>query len=176
MDEDNNGGDAMQLPRKGAMEWNLNTVVTVGGVVFGAIVTAFGWGVIYNKMTTNDDKAVSAIAEVRQMVMDEKTAREKRGIVSDARFSAIEEKIPQFQVIGMQIQRLTEISAANEQAIQATNERFSRYVESQSGKLDLIISRVSDLTTEVRVVQSQLKDGNPQRTRMPINPVIRSAR
>jgi hypothetical protein len=58
----------------------------------------------------------------------------------------------------MQIQRLTELSSSNEKAIEAANERINRIVESQSDKLDAIISRVGELTTEIRVVQSQLKN------------------
>ena len=125
-------------------------IFNIGGFIVVIAATAFGWGITYNRMQVLDDTASKEIANLK------------------TELASVKDRIPQFEVIGMQIQRLTEISAANEKAIQATNERFSRYVESQSGKLDLIISRVSDLTTEVRVVQSQLKDGTPSRTRFPI--------
>lgn len=155
----NGGADMNILPPKGRMEWNFNTAVTIIGLLasFGASMVA--GGIAYNSIVS-EQKVQS------DKLSDERTARERRGVSTDARFSAIEQKIPQFEVIGMQIQRLTELSAANAKAIDATNERLTRIVESQSGKLDAIIRSVSDLTTEVRVIQSQIKEQDrAQRTR-----------
>lgn len=146
MDNQQNGGANMPVTLEKA---RVNVFNIVGFSVL-LISTGISWGVLYNSMRNADDKAVEAITTLK------------------AELAIVKDKIPQFEVVGMQIQRLTEISAANEKAIQATNERFSRYVESQSGKIDLILSRIGDLTTEVRVVQSQLKDGTPSRTRFPV--------
>lgn len=144
MDEQRNGGDDMPVQFEKARV----NIFNIGGFVVVIAASAFGWGTTYNRMQQLDDTASKEIA----------TLKSELAIVKD--------KIPQFEVVGMQIQRLTEMSAANEKAIQATNERFSRYVEAQSGKMDLILDRIADLTTEVRVVQSQLK--NPvNRTRFP---------
>lgn len=141
--------------------WNL------GGFVVGIAVTAFGWGMTYNSMSSQIEALRSQAARDAQISKDQ-------SIKTDGRIQAVEQKIPQFEVIGMQIQRLTELAASNTKAIEATNERISRVVESQSGKLDNIINRVSELTTEIRVVQSQLKEQIPvNRTRFTAFPTLK---
>lgn len=159
---DNNGGDNMPVTLEKARlnVWNL------GGFVIGIAVTAFGWGITYNSMSTAIDALKSQAARDAAISKDQ-SAR------TDARISSVEQKIPQFDVIALQIQRLTELSAQNAKAIEATNERLTRVVESQAGKLDAIMSNISTLTTEIRVVQSQLKDQErTQRTRL-TNPVYK---
>jgi hypothetical protein len=133
--------------------WNL------GGFIVGIAVTAFGWGITYNSMSTS-------IENLKNQLTTETNATRERAGKADNRLQAIEDKIPQFDLIGMQIQRLTELAASNQKAIEATNDRMTRIVESQAGKFDTIISRLGDLTTEIRVVQSQLKEQQPlHRTR-----------
>lgn len=139
--------------------WNL------GGFVVGIAVTAFGWGITYNSMS-------SSIENLKTQLTTETNMTRERSGKTDSRLQAIETKIPQFDVIGMQIQRLTELAASNQKAIEATNERMSRVVESQAGKFETIITKLGDLTTEIRVVQSQLKEQEPlHRTRFNLGKV-----
>lgn len=159
-----NNGDPMPYslpPRASRFEWNFNTIVTVVGLIvsFGGSMSALG--IAYNSITSKQDIMQTQISE-------EKIVREKRGVQTDARFTAIEQKIPQFEVIALQIQRLTELAGQNAKAIEATNDRIQRVVDSQTGKLDAIITSVSTLTTEVRVIQSQIKNQDrSERTRFP---------
>ena len=138
--------------------WNL------GGFVLGIAVTAFGWGITYNTMDT-------AIDNLKTQLTTETQSRKDRNSATDIRLERIEDKIPQFDMIALQIQRLTEMTASNTKAIEATNERMTRVVESQAGKFDAIIGKLGELTTEIRVVQAQLKEQQDplRRTRFPFN-------
>lgn len=134
-------------------------VWNAGGFAIGIAVTAFGWGITYNSMTSQIEALKNQAARDAQLVKEQ-------SVRTDNRIAAVENKIPQFDVIAMQIQRLTELTAQNQKAIEATNERMNRFVESQGDKLDNIVDRLSDLSSDVKVVQSQLADQkSPQRTR-----------
>ncbi len=122
----------------------------IGTAVVALVINAFAFGGIYVTMKQNDATAVASIAALQ------------------ARVAVVEQKIPQFEVIGMQIQQLTTIAGQNTKGIDEANKRMDRIVESQSGKLDVIIRNIADLTTEVRVIQAQTKDRETQRTRFPI--------
>lgn len=154
----NNGGAEMPITIEKA---RLN-IWNIGTAFFGIAVTAFGWGMTWNSMSAQIEALKNQAARDAQITKEQ-------GVRTDNRIQAVEIKIPQFEVIALQIQRLTEISAQNEKAIDAANKRMDRIVESQSGKLDKIITSVSDLTTEVRVIQSQIKEQDKaQRTRFPV--------
>lgn len=134
----------------------------IGAIATALVVNAFGLAGVYFTLTNNDVQSGAQIAELKQTVT-------QLAVRTDTRIAAVENKIPQFEVIALQIQRLTEISAQNTKSIEATNDRLTAIVENQSDKLDNIVQRISELTTEVKVIQSQISDQQrAQRTRFPV--------
>lgn len=158
------------LPPKGRIEWNLNTLVTISGILVLFIGNAFAMGVIYNTMQNNDASNAAAISDAKDAVDSERQARKERGALTDAKFKAIEDKLPQFELINQQILRLTEIQGQTMQSIVEANKRMDRMTESTAGKLDTIIARQSDQSADIKVIQSQLADQQRlQRTRFPVH-------
>lgn len=129
------------------------------GAIAASLVTNTALVVgVYYTLTNNDGRAQDQLATL--------STRVER---LEPRLTTIEGKIPQFEVIGMQIQRLTEISAQNAKSVDEANKRMDRIVDSLNNKLDVVVKGVADLTTEVRVVQSlQRQQNGADRTRFPI--------
>lgn len=146
-------GDKMpiQFERARLNLWN------AGGFAILLITNSFAVGVVYTSVTRD-------IKSVQNDVASERDARKTRVAQTDSRLLNIENKIPQFEVVAQQISSLTSLAARNEKAIEATNERFTRYVESNSGKLDNILTRMSEISADVKVVQSQLNRNDNQRS------------
>lgn len=128
-----------------------------GGFAILLVVNSFALGGVYISITKD-------LASVQVDANNERQARKDRGLQTDSRFTAIENKIPQFEVVAQQIAQLTALAARNEKAIELTNERFSRYVETNSGKLDNLLSRMAEVSADLKVVQSQLTRNDSQRT------------
>jgi len=143
--------------------WNL------GGFVVVLVVTAFGWGITFNSMTTS-------IENVKDQVAAETQARKEDGSQKDAKLYSIEQKIPTIDRLDDKITRLGELIAQQAKANEEVNKRLDRVIEAQNGKLDTIITRQSEQSADIKVIQSQLGGARvPQRTRFPyvLNPTIR---
>jgi len=143
--------------------WNL------GGFVVVLVVTAFGWGITFNSMTTS-------IENVKDQVAAETQARKEDGSQKDAKLYSIEQKIPTIDRLDDKITRLGELIAQQAKANEEVNKRLDRVIEAQNGKLDTIITRQSEQSADIKVIQSQLGGTRvPQRTRFPyvLNPTIR---
>jgi uncharacterized phage infection (PIP) family protein YhgE len=106
----------------------------------GLAVTAFGWGVVYNEMTTADQLSSRAIA----------------GLESDLK--AIRTQLPQIDQLQFQQQRANEQIAETKAATVETNRRVDRLVEQFGDKLDTIVDAVGKLSTRVEVLTTRVAD------------------
>lgn len=115
--------------------WNL------AGFIIGIAVTAFGWGIVYNKMESADARAVQQIDTALGEIKD------------------IKSQLPVIAQLQFQMTTVTQLSSENKKTIEATNERIGRVVDSFGGKLDTVIDRLNVVASDVKVLTSQ------QRTR-----------
>ena len=80
----------------------------------------------------------------------------------------MQQQIAQITPLTFQTNRAIEGVAENKKAVEATNDRIDRVVETFGGKLDTVIENVGKLSTQVSVLSSKLDDKTRFRT-----PVIR---
>lgn len=145
------GDQAMQLPQKGKIEWNLNTWV----VIIGAFVATLT-NVAVAAISWNDTKR--DIKEIQDQVKAETEARKARGLVTDGRFDNLNKSVAEIAPLSFQVTRVIEASAENKKAVEAANDRIDRVVESIGGKLDTVIENVNKIATRVEVLSSKLDD------------------
>lgn len=167
-----NGDENMHFPERedGDFKWNFNTVVMIGGLVASLAVNAFLGGVAWTNLNNSIEGLKSSVADTNKRVDNvseaqerETQARIERGKQTDAKFQAINDKLPQFDIIAQQILRLTEIVGAQAKSVDVQAERFERFNNLYGDKLDAITQKLADVQTDVKVVQSQLQN-RPQRT------------
>lgn len=149
----------------------------IGAIIASVAINSFGLGAMYFSMRNSDTENAKAIQDLRlqteRNVQDVKeaqereiTARIERGKLTDANFKTVFDKMPQFDLINQQILRLTELTAQNTQAIAETNKRIERTTDATANKLDTIISRQAEQSSDIKVIQSQLAEQQrSQRTR-----------
>lgn len=46
----------MKLPEKGRIEWNLNTLILIAGILVGVFSTGIGYGVLQNRQVAADER------------------------------------------------------------------------------------------------------------------------
>lgn len=114
----------------------LNLFNLAGFAIVG-ITTAFGWGIIYNRMTTANETAAAQIASVRNDL------------------TTISSQLPQLNALQFQMTRVLELIAEQKSGLQDNNNRIDRIVESFGGKLDAIGANINTLTTRVEVLATQ---------------------
>lgn len=165
-------GESMQFParEKGPFKWNFNTLSIAGAAVIPLAINVFFLGVLWANLN-------NVISDLSNRLNNEIALSDARSKQTDTNFRAINDRLPQFDIIAQQMLRLTELTTANAKQSDAISERFNRYVEGQNGKLDIITDKLANLSSDNKVVQSQLSDlksqladQKPQRTRfsMPI--------
>jgi hypothetical protein len=141
----------MNFPEKGRIEWNLNTIVMIGGIFLATLanvaIAAISW---------NDTKR--DIQEIQEQVKSETQARQARGLVTDGRFTDLNKAVAEIAPLSFQVTRVIEASAENKKGVEAANDRIDRVVESIGGKLDTVIENVNKLATRVEVFGSKLDD------------------
>lgn len=119
-------------------------VWNVGGITVAIVISAFGWGITYATMVSNNTNA----------------ARDIDGLKSDVQ--QINDKLPSMQY---RVERLSEKSVEIQSIANATNDRIDRVVEALGTKLDTISTNVNTIATRVEVLSSKLGDTNkPQRS------------
>jgi hypothetical protein len=116
------------------------------GFMVGIAVTAFGWGITYNSMTTANAAAVN---EIRKLSDD----------VKDIQLQMPQIAQLQFQATASAGQIAQNKAAADEQN-KATNARMDRFVETLGGKVDLMTDSLNKLVTRVEVLATRVGDGN----------------
>lgn len=123
-------------------------VWNIGGFVVAIVVTAFGWGVTYNTMTTNNTNAKDAIADVRDDIKN------------------INSQLPQITQLQFQVTRVVEQLAETKSGVTAVNERVDRVVNSFGEKLDTISTNVNKVITRVEVLTNQMGTPPQRQTRL----------
>ncbi|AHJ10693.1 hypothetical protein P106B_10 [Rhizobium phage vB_RglS_P106B] len=148
---------------------------TVGGIIIVGFCTVGANAYFLGSKISNANRDImdlqKGVQDVRQMYEMERTARVERGKVTDANFKVVFDKMPQFDLLAQQILRLTELTAENSKAIEETNRRMELNVERTQTKLDTIISRQAEQSSDIKVIQSQLTGQQQQRTQRTLFPV-----
>lgn len=150
----------MQLPpRSKKFEWNFNTIVTLCSMVAGLVVTSAGWGITYADMR-NDNK------DLQKQILEIYSRLDKDGADKKAQLADVQLQLAQIAPLTFQTTRATESAAENKKAIELTNTRIDRVVESLGGKLDTAIDSINKVGTQVQVLSSKLEDmqGKPDKT------------
>ncbi len=131
------------------MPITVNKAINIWSIIptlVALLVTAFGWGVTYNTMTTADAVAKLGLESV----------------ASDVKL--INSQLPPLQF--SMTQSMNQI-AENKSSIVEVNKRVDRVVESFGDKLDTIGVNVNKIATRVEVLSTQMGE-RPQRTRFPV--------
>ncbi len=68
------------------------------------------------------------------------------------------QQVAQIGPLSFQTTRALEAAAENKKAVELTNTRIDRVVESLGGKLDTMIESVNKVSTQVQVLNSKLED------------------
>jgi uncharacterized protein YpuA (DUF1002 family) len=150
----------MQLPQRSKkFEWNFNTIVTLCSMVAGLVVTSAGWGITYADMR-NDNK------DLQKQILEIYSRLDKDGADKKAQLADVQLQLAQIAPLTFQTTRATETGAENKKAIELTNTRIDRVVESLGGKLDTAIDSINKVGTQVQVLSSKLEDmqGKPDKT------------
>lgn len=76
------------------------------------------------------------------------------------------QQVSQIGPLSFQTTRALEAAAENKKALELTNNRIDRVVESLGGKLDTAIDSINKVGTQVQVLSSKLEDiqGRPDKT------------
>jgi len=156
----------MQFPQRSKrFEWNFNTIVTLASMVAGLVVTSVGWGITYADMR-NDSR------DLQKQISDINTRLDKDAADRKAQLTDMQQQISQIPPLTFQTTRATEAGAENKKAIELTNTRIDRVVESLGGKLDTAIDSINKVGTQVQVLSSKLEDmqGKPDKSifKMPV--------
>lgn len=132
--------------------WNLV------GFVAGITVTAFGWGVTYSNLSNSIEKQANQIQDINGRMQQEATDRKDRLKSYQDQLSGMQQQIAQITPLTFQTNKAIEGVAENKKAVEATNDRIDRVVETFGGKLDTVIENVGKLSTQVSVLSSKLDD------------------
>jgi len=156
----------MQFPQRSKkFEWNFNTIVTLGSMIAGLVVTSAGWGITYADMR-NDN------ADLRKQITDVVNRMDKDGADRKAQIADVQQQLAQIAPLTFQTTRATEAGAENKKAIEATNDRIDRIVDAFGKKLDTAIDSINKVSTQVQVLSSKFEDsqGKPDKSifRMPV--------
>lgn len=135
----------MNLPeRSKRFEWNFNTLVVVGGLLF-----ATATNIAVASISWNDTKRDI------QDIQDKLKSETERGIKADI---DLNRAVADIAPLTYQTTRALEGVAENKKGIEATNARIDRVVESLGGKLDTAIESINKVATRVEVLSSKLDD------------------
>lgn len=112
----------------------------IGSILLGIGVTAFGWGVTYSAMMSANADNQKQVEFVRSEIKD------------------IKAQLPAITQLQFQMTNTSQLASENKKAIEATNERIGRVVDSFGGKLDTVIDRLNIVASDVKVLTVQNKD------------------
>lgn len=132
------------------------------GFMVGIAVTAFGWGITYNSMTTAN---AAAVQEIRKLSDDVKDIQLQMPQIAQLQFQSTQSA-----------SQIAENKATSDEQNKATNARMDRFVETFGGKLDLMTDSVNKLVTRVEVLSTRIGDNSgdndAKRTRFSTLPMI----
>lgn len=110
------------------------------GFALMLVSSAFAFGVTWNSMSNADAEAQRQIAFVVTELKDVKS------------------QLPAITQLQFQMTTVASVASKNEKAIEATNDRIGRVVDSFGGKLDTVIDRLNTVASDVKVLTSKRKD------------------
>lgn len=145
MNSQNNHGENMQpmFERRPISIWNALGFAAV------ALGTAFGWGVVYTTMNTNNATAAQSVTVLKDDIKE------------------IKGQLPTISQLQYQMTTVTQQANDNKQNVEsfnrATNDRIDRVVQSFGDKLDTITDRLNKIATGVEVLSTRMGDTKPQR-------------
>lgn len=126
------------------------------GFMVGIAVTAFGWGITYNSMTTAN---AAAVQEIGKLSADVKDIQLQMPQIAQLQFQSLQST-----------NKIVENKATSDEQNKATNARMDRFVETFGGKLDTMTDSLNKLVTRVEVLSSRIGDGSDaKRTRFTIS-------
>lgn len=142
----------MQFPQRSKkFEWNFNTIVMIISMITGLVVTSIGWGITYADMRNDNRDLQKQISEINLRI--EKDATDRK-----AQFSDVQQQLAQIGPLTFQTTRATEAGAENKKAIEVTNDRIDRVIDTLGKKLDTAIDNINKVGTQVQVLSSKLED------------------
>ncbi len=107
----------------------------------------------------NDNRDLQKqISDINNRLEKEAVDRKDRLKDYQGQLSAMQQQIAQIAPLSFQTTRATEAGAENKKAIELTNTRIDRVVESLGGKLDTAIDSINKVGTQVQVLSSKLED------------------
>ncbi len=157
----------MQFPeRSKKLEWNFNTIVTLIGIVTGLIVTSVGWGITYADMRNDNKDLQKQISDINTRLEREASDRKDRLKAYQDQLSGVQQQLAQIAPLSYQVTRATEAGAENKKAIELTNDRIDRVIDTLGKKLDTTIDSINKVGTQVQVLSSKLEDlqGKPEKS------------
>lgn len=167
-----NEANEMHYPEKGKFEYNLNTWVTLGGVICVMLVTSAGWGITYANMRNDNARLQDQIADVNTRILQESSDRKDLLKGYQETLNSMQKDIAQIQPLSFQTTRALEAATENKKGVEVVNDRIDRVVGSLGGKLDVLVETVNKVSTQVQVLNSKFEDvqGRSDKTlfRMPI--------
>jgi hypothetical protein len=141
------GKDDAVIP-KGKFEWNLNTLVLIGGIVVGLASTAFTWGTFANRLENADAKTSDWITRHENLHRE----RQAAALSSDAR---MDEKLSRLDQEVRKIENLSYRVTVAEQSNLNTSKSIERLTET-----------VNQQSTDIRVMREIIEQRFGSKKRM----------
>ena len=117
----------MKLPERGKIEWNLNTLMILGGILIGVFSTGIGYGVLQNRQIAADERTDQWQQRHEQMHRDrlQQTTAENTRI--DQRLAQAETRLQKLDNIEYRI-------TVAEQAVLNTAKSIERLTDTVNGQ------------------------------------------
>jgi peptidoglycan hydrolase CwlO-like protein len=106
---------------------------TLGGLAMAVVVNSFGLGVLYNRMTNNDDYSKAQITFISNQL----------SILPDLQYA---------------VKRANEKIDENRSNLEKTNKRTDEIVSSFAGKLDSMAININRVATQIEVLSTQFTE------------------
>lgn len=130
--------DAMKLPAKGRIEWNLNTLLIIGGILLGILSTGIGWGMLLSQLNSNDK-------ETRDwQIRHEEMHRDRLRVTSEEKARS-DQRIAQLEMETRKIENLTYRLTIAEQVGQNTGKA-----------IEMLTQKMSEQQSDIRVIREIL--------------------
>jgi hypothetical protein len=94
--------DETMIP-KGKFEWNLNTLVLLGGIVVGLASTAFTWGTFANRLENADAKTTDWITRHENLHRERQSQIQTADARLDVRITQLEGEARKIENLGYRI-------------------------------------------------------------------------
>lgn len=159
----------MHFPeREAKLTWNLNTLVTLGGVLVGIVVTSTGWGITLADMRNQTSNLQGQISDINNRLAQEASDRKERLRSYQEQIAVMQQQIGQIPSLQFQATRALEASAENKKTIEDLATRAVTKLESLGDQINRLSSQVQVLGAKFDDLQSR-PDHTIFRFRTPIS-------